>query len=144
MRWLDGITNSMDVSLSEVGDGQGGLACCNSWGCKELDTTERLLFVCVCSCPYLCVLFPEGRGEHLNRQVRLQSPRRRHLVGEIQTCNKGTAQLTLLIHISVVLPASGATLTTCQVPSTRLHIANYILPYFLQFKSEFGNKEFKI
>ena len=23
-------------------DGQGGLACCNSWGRKELDTTERL------------------------------------------------------------------------------------------------------
>ena len=26
----------------EVGDGQGGLACCNSWGHKESDTTERL------------------------------------------------------------------------------------------------------
>ena len=25
-----------------VGDGQGGLACCDSWCCKELDTTERL------------------------------------------------------------------------------------------------------
>ena len=25
-----------------VGDGQWGLACCNSWGCKESDTTERL------------------------------------------------------------------------------------------------------
>ena len=25
-----------------VGDGQGGLACCDSWGCKELDTTEQL------------------------------------------------------------------------------------------------------
>ena len=25
-----------------VGDGQGGLACCDSWGCKESDTTERL------------------------------------------------------------------------------------------------------
>ena len=25
-----------------VGDGQGGLACCNSWGCKESDTTEWL------------------------------------------------------------------------------------------------------
>ena len=25
-----------------VGDGQEGLACCNSWGCKELDMTERL------------------------------------------------------------------------------------------------------
>ena len=26
----------------EVGDGQGGLVCCNSWGCKELDMTEWL------------------------------------------------------------------------------------------------------
>ena len=25
-----------------VGDGQGGLACCDSWGCKESDTTELL------------------------------------------------------------------------------------------------------
>ena len=25
-----------------VGDGQGSLACCSSWDCKELDTTERL------------------------------------------------------------------------------------------------------
>ena len=25
-----------------VGDGQGGLVCCDSWGCKELDTTEPL------------------------------------------------------------------------------------------------------
>ena len=25
-----------------VGDGQGSLACCSSWGCKESDTTERL------------------------------------------------------------------------------------------------------
>ena len=26
----------------EVGDGQGGLECCSSWGRKESDTTERL------------------------------------------------------------------------------------------------------
>ena len=25
-----------------LGDGQGGLACCTPWGCKELDMTERL------------------------------------------------------------------------------------------------------
>ena len=46
MRWLDGITDSMHMSLSEllemVMDGQGGLACCDSWGHKELDMTERL------------------------------------------------------------------------------------------------------
>ena len=44
MRWLDGITDSMDMSLSElgVGDGQEGLACCGSRVRKESDTTERL------------------------------------------------------------------------------------------------------
>ena len=26
----------------KIDDGQGGLACCDSWGCKELDTTEQL------------------------------------------------------------------------------------------------------
>ena len=28
-----------------VGDGQGGLVCCCSWGCKESDTTERLNWI---------------------------------------------------------------------------------------------------
>ena len=41
MRWLDGITDSMDVSLSELRElVMGGLACCNSWGRKESDMTE--------------------------------------------------------------------------------------------------------
>ena len=43
MRWLDGITDLMNVSVSEppgLGDGQGGLACCDSWCRKESDTTE--------------------------------------------------------------------------------------------------------
>ena len=44
MIWLDDITDSMDMSLGTLGvcDGQGGLVCCNSWGRKELDTTEQL------------------------------------------------------------------------------------------------------
>ena len=45
MRWLDGITNSMDMGLGrlrELGDGQGGLPCCSPWGRKESDMTEPL------------------------------------------------------------------------------------------------------
>ena len=38
-----------------VGDGQGGLVCCESWGRKESDTTERLNWT---ECPRLtCLLW---------------------------------------------------------------------------------------
>ena len=42
MRWLDGITDVMDMSLSKLHefDGQRSLACCSPRGCKELDMTE--------------------------------------------------------------------------------------------------------
>ena len=44
MRWLDDITDSMDMSLSKlrVGNGQEGLACCKPTGRKESDMTKRL------------------------------------------------------------------------------------------------------
>ena len=42
MRWLDGITDSMDLSLNKlweiVKEGKPGML--QSWGLKELDTTE--------------------------------------------------------------------------------------------------------
>ena len=37
--WLDGHESEWTPG---VGDAQGGLACCGSWGRKESDTTERL------------------------------------------------------------------------------------------------------
>ena len=39
--WLDGRESGWTPG---VGDGQGGLACCDSWGRKESDTTERLIW----------------------------------------------------------------------------------------------------
>ena len=44
MRWLDGIIDSMDMSLSKLvnGEGQGSLVCCSPWGRKQSDTTEQL------------------------------------------------------------------------------------------------------
>ena len=45
MRCLYSIADSVNMNLGQTlgdGEGQGGLACCNPWGHKELDTTERL------------------------------------------------------------------------------------------------------
>ena len=53
--WLDGRESEWTPG---DGDGQGGLACCDSWGRKELDTTERLhlnyIWISLC---YFCNFF---------------------------------------------------------------------------------------
>ena len=69
MIWLDGITDSTDISLGKVqedGEGQGSLACCSPLGRKEENTTNagtttvRVTVVCshCCSVAQSCpVLF---------------------------------------------------------------------------------------
>ena len=61
MRWLDRRESEWTPG---VGDGQGGLACCDSWGRKESDTTERLnwteypvLYMCIYIYMYVHIFF---------------------------------------------------------------------------------------
>ena len=84
MRWLDGITNSMHISLSELWelDGQGGLACCDPWSRKESDTTEQLNFTDTNMNKGLCLLVTqmvkdppvvqEARVQHLGQEDPLE------------------------------------------------------------------------
>ena len=55
-----------------VGDGQGGLACCGPWGCKESDTTEQLAWTeKQCILFYNAMDFPAasaGKGPRLPMQ----------------------------------------------------------------------------
>ena len=52
--WLDGCESEWAPG---VGDGQGGLGCCDSWGRKESDTTEQLNWTELNISLYLCVFF---------------------------------------------------------------------------------------
>ena len=53
--WLDGRESEWTLG---VGDGQGGLACCDSWGWGEPDTTERLNWIELKSSLYIADINP--------------------------------------------------------------------------------------
>ena len=80
MRWLDGITDSMDMSLSKLrGDGerQGSLACCHPWGHKELDMTEQLnnsICIYIYIHTYVKYIFVYTLQTYINTYVDLTKP----------------------------------------------------------------------
>ena len=51
--WLHGHEFGWTLGVS---DGQGGLVCCNSWGRKESDTTERLNWTDLFATPWIVAL----------------------------------------------------------------------------------------
>ena len=64
--WLDGLESEWTPG---VGDEQGGLACCDSWCCKESDTMEQLNWTELdCSTPHFPVLhhLPELDQTHVH------------------------------------------------------------------------------
>ena len=85
MRWLDGITDSVDMSLSKLGivDGQGGLACCSPWGHKESDMTEWLNWT-NWFCPYIWFHLFVYKSLFLSTWFQTSCPISRSEVKEIQ------------------------------------------------------------
>ena len=63
--WLDGRESEWTPG---VGEGQGGLACCDSWGCKESDMTEQLIW------SDLIVRAWHGHLAHRNHSVKETVP----------------------------------------------------------------------
>ena len=58
IRWLDGITDLMDVSLSELRElvmDREAWPCCDSWGCKESNMTEQLKWTELKQLLYFCI-----------------------------------------------------------------------------------------
>ena len=73
----------MDMSLNKLwenGEGQGSLACCSSWSCKELDTIELL------------------NNKNRNTGVDIHSHGERHLVGYSPRGHKDSAEVTNTSH----------------------------------------------
>ena len=66
----------MDMSLGELrefGDGQGGMACCNSWGRKESDTAEQLNWTLISKWQEDTVL---QRGKVLRQSIPRQADKK--------------------------------------------------------------------
>ena len=75
MRWLDGITNSMDMSVSKLQKTvkEGSLACSSPWGRKELDTTEQLNWTELNSLSKMLRLRKRSQDENLPSPLRTKA-----------------------------------------------------------------------
>ena len=77
--WLDGRESEWTLG---VGDGQGGLACCDSWDRKESDTTEQLNWSCISG----QLLFPLQEFKHTDNHDKLWKALREMGIPDHLTC----------------------------------------------------------
>ena len=62
--WLDGCESEWTPGVC---DGQGCLACCDSWGCKESDTTEWLIWSDHILLDFICLYIVEGFSVYIHK-----------------------------------------------------------------------------
>ena len=101
--WLDGRESEWTPG---VGDGQGGLVCCDSWGHKESDSTERLNWT-------------EPTRAELSSQTGLVSLSFLTHKMRIHFCPKGVAKVTHVKTHTEDLSLIGATWKICSITSPR-------------------------
>ena len=103
--WLDGHESGWTLG---VGDGQGGLACCGSWGRKESDMTERLIWsekdrhlkICLPPTPDPQLLpswgdvLPSGSSYIFSKYIFRRTVE--HVYIEVETCFRSTCSYRTL------------------------------------------------
>ena len=69
--WHHGLDECEFEQTAGVGDGQGSLACCSPWGCKELDTIDQLNRTLAVPFPYTdWYRAQKWRSKNPNRTIR--------------------------------------------------------------------------
>ena len=84
--WLDGRESDWTPG---VGDGQGGLPCCDSWACKESDTTEWLNWTDSIKCTYRIFCIHSSFPKHLGGF---------HILTIVNTASGNMTMLSLRYH----------------------------------------------
>ena len=106
MRWLDGITDIMHMSLSlGVGDGQGGLVCCCPRGRKESDMTERLKWTEEVA-PFHCLPFNTPASRYPFPPVTFLMPPSITYKSSTSGCREALYELLLQSRLHEIFPPS--------------------------------------
>ena len=112
-RWLDEHESQWTPG---VGDGQGGLVCCDSWGRKESDTTERLIWSDLMGPDAMILIFKRGVLSQLSHFPLSLSSRGSLFPLQFAIRVVSSAYMRLLIFLLAIL------ILTCDSSSLAFHM----------------------